>query len=295
MTAIQEVKVVVLTDSSVNYKDILGEGGFAAIVDVTYDDESKFRILFDTGGSTPALKHNLEVLEEDLSSINAIVLSHGHWDHIGGLMDTLVMVGKKIPVICHPDVLVPKTFIAKDGKRIPIGLQDYFTTTELESKAELVITTESHELAPGILTTGEVPRNNDFEKLAGNLLDIVTIRGEKESRDLIRDDLSLIFQLADGSVVVLAGCCHSGISNTISHVVDLTGTKSIIGIVGGFHLHDASRDRLEKTVEYLGDFPLTTVAPCHCTGLRGRAALMYAFEEPFRDIGAGDELKFTST
>lgn len=295
MTAIQEVKVVLLTDGSVNYKHILGEAGFAALVVITYDNKSEFRILFDTGGSTPALKHNLDVLEEDLASIDVIVLSHGHWDHIAGLMSSLTLAGKRIPVVCHPDALKPKTFIADDGKRVPVGLQDYFTPTEIESQAELVITTDSHELAPGVMTTGEVPRQNEFEELSGRLLNIVTIRDGKESKDLISDDLSLVFQLADGSVVVLAGCCHSGISNTLSHVVNLTGTPSITGIVGGFHLHDASRERLEKTVAFLRDFPLSVLAPCHCTGLRGRAALMFAFEESFRDIGAGDVLSFTSS
>jgi len=166
---------------------------------------------------------------------------------------------------------------------------------ELQEEAEVILAVGPYQVAKGITTTGEVPRRNDFEKLTGRLADVVTFRNGQEVKDTIQDDLSIVLQLANGSVIVLAGCCHSGISNTISHVAELTKSKSIIGILGGLHLRDASKDRLEKTVNFLSDFPLTTVAPCHCTGLRGRAALLYAFDEKFKEVGAGDVVKFTST
>jgi 7,8-dihydropterin-6-yl-methyl-4-(beta-D-ribofuranosyl)aminobenzene 5'-phosphate synthase len=297
--AIVEVEIRILADGNVKMGGIIGEAGFAALVKVEYDDSSEFQFLFDTAAGTPALEHNLEFMKEttkrDLSPIEIIILSHGHWDHVAGLLKVFDMTGKPVPVLCHPDALLHKIFTSDDGERHDIGIHEYFNVSDLEAKANVITTTEPYSVANGIMTTGVVPRINDYEKLTGNLLKITTKKDGKEFPDLIEDDLSIIFQMKDGSVVILTGCCHAGVVNTVNHVVNMTGSSSIIGIVGGLHLHDASKKRLTKTIEHLEEFPLSTLAPCHCTGLRGRAALMYAFEDQFKDIGAGSVLKFTSS
>ena len=264
-----------------------------------YDDSSEFQFLFDTAGGTPVLDHNVGILQErhnrNLSQIEMIILSHGHWDHSASVLKVLEMTGKPVPVLCHPDALLHKVFTSEDGKLHEIGIQKYFKESELETKTEVILTKEPYEVTDGIMTTGEVARTNAFENLTGILQKIMTMKDGKENPDEIADDLSVSFQLKDGSVVILTGCCHSGVVNTVEQVVRLTGSSSIVGIVGGLHLHDASKERLTKTTEYLKQYPLTTVGACHCTGLKGRAALMYAFEEPFKDVGAGSVLKFQST
>jgi 7,8-dihydropterin-6-yl-methyl-4-(beta-D-ribofuranosyl)aminobenzene 5'-phosphate synthase len=265
---------------------------------VRYDDSSEFHFLFDTAGGTPALEHNAELLKEafgvDLSSIEMIVLSHGHWDHVAGVMKIINMIERPVPVLCHPDALQHKIFTEDSGKKHEIGIHEYYSETELKTNTEVIATKEPYTISDGIMTTGVVPRTNDFEKLTGNLLKITSERNGKETIDPVEDDLSVIFQMKDGSVVLLTGCCHSGVVNTVEHVVSLSGSSSVVGIVGGLHLHDASKERLTKTIEYLGQYPLKTVAPCHCTGLKGRAALMYGFEKQFQDVGAGSLLKFES-
>ena len=294
--AIVEVEIRILADGNVQMGRVVGEAGFAALVKVEYDDSSEFQFLFDAAGGTPALEHNVEVMKDDvnrdLSPIEMIILSHGHWDHVAGVLKVYSMTGKSVPVLCHPDALLHKIFTSDDGKRHEIGIHKYFGVSELESKTEVITTTEPYKVADGIMTTGVVPRTNDFERLTGNLQKITTEKEGKEALDQIEDDLSVFFHMKDGSVVVLTGCCHSGVVNTVEHVISLVGTSSVIGIVGGLHLHDASKMRLEKTIESLKKYPLTTLAPCHCTGLRGKAALMYAFEKSFKDIGAGSTLKF---
>ena len=295
---IEEVEIHILADGNVQLGRVIGEAGFAALVKVTYNDSSEFQFLFDTAGGTPALEHNTGIMKErfdrDLSAIEMIVLSHGHWDHVAGVLKVINMVAKPVPVLCHPDALLHKVFTDESGKKHEIGIHGYYTESELETKTEIIATKEPYKVADGIMTTGVIPRTNDFEKLTGTLQKIVTVRDGKETPDLIEDDLSVIFHLKDGSVVILTGCCHSGIVNTMEHAVGLTGTSSIVGVIGGLHLHDASKERLASTVEHLGQYPLTTVGACHCTGLKGRAALMYAFEDSFKNIGAGSVLKFES-
>jgi len=271
--AIDEIHIRIVVDGKVLVDKVMGEFGFTALVDVFYDDMSNIRLLFDTASSTPALMHNLRVGEIDSNSIDMIVLSHGHWDHVGGLMEVLSWTGKRTPVLYHPRALAPKIYTPDDGKERNVGIKNYFSADELKNSTEVIETTEPYSIGEGIWTTGEIPRTNDFEKLTGSLSKIHTFLDGEKIPDELTDDLSLIFQLKDGSVIILAGCCHSGIVNTMNHSTTITGTSSIVA----------------------KGYPLKTLAPCHCTGLRGQAALMYAFEDIFKDIGVGSTLKFKSS
>ena len=292
--AILEVEIQVLVDDNPGNGFLVGEHGFSALVTVNYEDSSEFKFLYDTGAGTPALDYNLKVMETDLSPIEMIVLSHGHYDHSGGLLKIIEAAEKPVPVLCHPDALLHKIFTSDDGKEHEIGIHRNCDESELAARTTIVTSTEPYKVADGIMTTGVVPRTNDFEFLTGLLKRIKTIREGTETPDMIEDDLSIIFQMKDDSVVILTGCCHSGIVNTTKHVINLTGSPSKIGIIGGLHLYDASDVRLEKTVESLRKYSFTTLAPCHCSGLRGRAALMHAFGESFKDIGSGSTIKFTA-
>ncbi len=144
------------------------------------------------------------------------------------------------------------------------------------------------------MTTGYVPRKNAFEKLTGKIRRATTLKDGKTVPDELDDDLSLIFHLSDDTVVILAGCCHAGIVNTAHLTTKLIQSKKIIGIIGGLHLHDASEERLEKTVQELKKYPISKMAACHCTGLRGKFALYQAFYNQFMDIGVGSTIKFVS-
>ncbi|NWF95025.1 MAG: MBL fold metallo-hydrolase [Candidatus Thorarchaeota archaeon] len=292
--SIQELRVIILVDNSVQFRGLLGEAGFSALVTVTYADRSRFRLLFDTGGPTLALQHNLAELDEDLRTVDAIVLSHGHWDHVGGLIHVLGMSGMKPPVVCHPDALLPKVHVDDDGERTDVGSQGYFTRRELESMAHVVTTTRQYQVSDGIMTTGEVPRENEFETIEGRLTRIVKVSADGERPDTLADDLSVYFAMGDGRMVVLTGCCHAGIVNTLNHLERVSRSSEFSAVVGGLHLHDASKLRLERTVDYLRTCHLSVLAPCHCTGFRGRAVLMGSLGDCFRDVGTGSVIEFVS-
>ncbi len=224
--------------------------------------------MFDTGPSSKALVNNSKKLKTDFQTIDAIVLSHGHFDHVGGLNEVIDLIGKRVPLICHPRALMPK-FLKSEDQIIDVGIQGFIDSDSLRKRVDLIAVRTPHELNNSILTTGEIPRLNNYEKLTRRLKDVTTIDNNKRIPDTLQDDLSSIFHLADDSVVILCGCCHAGIVNTISLATELTNSKKIVGIIGGLHLFSASEDRLRNTVEELKRYPIETMAPCHCSGFRG--------------------------
>ncbi|UCE15023.1 MAG: MBL fold metallo-hydrolase [Candidatus Heimdallarchaeota archaeon] len=288
---IQKLDIQIIVDNNAGPGGTLGESGFSALAEVTYTDSTSMKLLFDTGPSPVAFLNNVKKLKIDLTLIDAIILSHGHWDHVGGLKEAIALSKKRVPVICHPEALLPKVLIEK-GKVSDIGIQGYITTNDLKNKTNLITKTTSHKLSESVLTTGKVPRQNDFELLSGRLKKITTVKNGTNVPDKIEDDLSLIFHLVDDTIVILSGCCHSGIVNTTALATELTCSSKVVGIIGGLHLHDASDERLSKTVQALKKYPIKKMAPCHCSGLRGKFALSAPFGKQFTEVGVTTKLQF---
>lgn len=273
----------------------IGESGFSALVEAFFSDSSSKKVLFDTGPSSKALINNCKILEVDFESIDAVVLSHGHWDHVGGLNEVISLIGKKVPLVCHPQALSPK-YIQKNEKITDIGIQGLIdSVSTLREKTNLITVRKPYKFNDSLFTSGEVPRRNNFETLSGKLNDVTTEKDGMKIPDTIPDDLSLIFHLEDDSAVILCGCCHAGIVNTTARVAELTKSEKIIGIIGGLHLCDASHERLEYTVRELRQYPIKILAPCHCTGFRGKKALSEQVSKYFQDIKVLSKIEFTTT
>ncbi|MHA1728178.1 MAG: MBL fold metallo-hydrolase [Promethearchaeota archaeon] len=277
---IQELEIQIIVDNTSGPDGTLSESGFSSLINIRFADSTK-SILFDTGMTPVAFLNNVKKLKVDLTTIDAIVLSHGHFDHVGGLDEAISLTGKKIPLICHPHALLPKNFRNK-GKIYDIGIKSKIKSIDdLKKKTNLITTTDPYYFTESVMTTGEITRKNDYEVLSGGLTRITTVENGKIIPDELIDDLSMVFHLENDNIIILTGCCHSGIVNTISRATQLTKSKKIIGIVGGLHLHDASDLRLSKTVQELKKYPIQLMAPCHCTGLRGKCAIMTAFGKKF--------------
>ena len=272
-----EVDITTLSENTANY-GFLAEWGLSILVEV-----DGVRILMDTGLSFSAV-HNAHLMGIDLSTIDRIVLSHGHADHTGGLQEVLKIKGE-VEVIAHPDMWAAK-YVRRDQERVRYnGIP--FSREELESRgARFKLAKEPVHITEHAMTTGEIPMVSGYEEIENNLL--VKEAGALHP-DPLADDLALIIDTDFGLVVIL-GCAHRGIVNTARHAQDLTGKELVYAAIGGTHLFRASEERLERTVADLREMGIQRLGVSHCTGFRASARLAQEFEDAFFLNNAGTRL-----
>ena len=236
-------------------------------------------ILLDAGWSGEGTMHNLRLLKIDLSSIEAVVLSHGHMDHFGGLIRVIDAIGKKVPVVCHPGVFQNSRFrLMPDGRKIRFPLLE---KEKLEAAGAQVVESKEPCLLGGdfFATTGEVARTTEFEQGAPNFF--VEIGGAIE-KDYVPDDQGIVVLVRGKGLVVVSGCAHAGIINTICQAREITGVERVYAVLGGFHLSGPHFEKIvAPTVQSLKNLGLQVLAPMHCTGWRTTHHLAREFEQAF--------------
>jgi 7,8-dihydropterin-6-yl-methyl-4-(beta-D-ribofuranosyl)aminobenzene 5'-phosphate synthase len=257
-------------------RDFLGEWGLSILLET-----ENTTILFDTGKSTSTV-YNADTLHMDLARVSKIVLSHGHYDHTGGLRDVLRRMGKEVEVIAHPDIWQAKYARHKDEPDRYIGIP--YQRRELESLgARLKLVKEPLEITDSIMTTGEVPMVTDFEQVDEGLF----VREDSGWQpDKVMDDQALVIKTEAGLVIVL-GCAHRGMINTLYHARKLTGVDKIHAVIGGSHLVGVSEERLWRTVDALRSLGVQKMGLCHCTDLPAASILAQEFGESFYFNKAG--------
>lgn len=250
---------------------LVAEHGFSALVDVT-KGETTHRILFDTGVSPNGMIENMRRLEIDPTTIEAIVLSHGHYDHTAGLHGLIDALGvPNLPVYLHPEFWNRRRVVieGRDPREMPTtsrrALEDAGFAIVEQAKPSFL-------LNGSVLVTGEVDRTAAFEQgFPGH----EALRGTTWQPDpLILDDQALVLNLRGKGLVVMTGCGHAGVVNILHHVTRLTGVDRVHALIGGFHLGSrAMLNRIAPTVEALAAFDPTYLVPAHCTGFRATHAL----------------------
>jgi len=264
-----EVRITTLSENAVlgRPRGLLGEWGLSILVE--RDDK---KILLDTGSSISAAR-NGALLGVNWDRIDAIVLSHGHYDHTGGLREVLTRIKKQVQVIAHPDVFDAKFVqISKDESPAYIGIP--FQKTELETLgASFHLISEPVWLSENVVTSGEIPMITDFEAIDPGLY--VRESGEMIP-DPLRDDQALFIKTSQGLVVIL-GCAHRGTINTLHHARNVTGVKTIYSVIGGTHLIRASEVQMELTVAALKELGVQILAVSHCTGMLAAMRLAQEF------------------
>jgi len=264
------LRITTLSDNTADRGRLLAEWGLSFLVET-----DGVNILFDTGKGISA-SHNAKTLGVDLSQIDKIVLSHGHNDHTGGLRQILRKMKKDVEIIAHPDIWSAKYRCRQGEADKYIGIP--FRRQKLESLgARFNLTTKPVKITDSIMTTGEIPMVTAFETIDPNLF-VKEDTGLQP--DKLLDDLALVIKTEAGLVVVL-GCAHHGIINTLYHAQKLTGVKPIHAVLGGAHLISASEERIWLTIAALKELGAQRLGLCHCTDMPAACLLAREFGDRF--------------
>jgi 7,8-dihydropterin-6-yl-methyl-4-(beta-D-ribofuranosyl)aminobenzene 5'-phosphate synthase len=271
---------------------ILSEHGFSALIKTT-SGNSTHTVLFDTGFSEIGAVYNANALGVNLSSVEAIALSHGHGDHTGGFESMAAAIPRKgIPVVAHPVIFrTPRYLKVKENMNINLPS---LTREQIGAAGMKLVETRTPMVLPGgdILFLGEIPRRTDFEKG----FPIAHYREDGiEKWDPIEDDTSLVMNLRGKGLVILSGCAHSGIVNTVRYAKEATGVEVVHAVMGGFHLSGPLFESIiGRTTEELKKDNPDYIIPTHCTGRKAIAYMEKEMPDRFILNMSGTRLTFAA-
>jgi 7,8-dihydropterin-6-yl-methyl-4-(beta-D-ribofuranosyl)aminobenzene 5'-phosphate synthase len=264
---------------------LVAEHGYSALVCVTKGARSR-QVMFDAGLSAGGLAHNMDVLEVRLPDVEGIVMSHGHFDHVGGLSGLLNRVGeRRLPMLLHPDFWLRRRVVIPNAEpfEMPVPSRRAF-----EGAGFQVIegARPSLLLDGSVLITGEVARKTPFEQ--GFATHQAMRDGEWTADPLILDDQALIVNVKRRGLVIMTGCGHSGIVNIVRQAIALTGERRVAAVFGGFHLSGPMFEPIiPATVVALREIGVGMIVPAHCTGFVATKAISQALPDAFLQNSIG--------
>lgn len=268
-------QVTALVENTASGRGILGEHGLSFLIDL--DDH---RVLLDTGQGH-AIGKNAERLRISLSTVDTLILSHGHYDHTGGVV-ALTDRTTPLPVYLHKAAMQSKFSRHSDGSVQDVSMPSCSRSALLNGSFDIRWTDGPREANAGILVTGEIPRETDYEDTGGDFFS----DAECTSPDTVPDDQAVAIHTHNG-VVLLLGCAHAGTVNTMNYVAQLLGIDHFRAVVGGMHLLHASDARIEATIEAFRRYDVEMIGPCHCTGTYAFVQMCRALPDRCYSIKAG--------
>lgn len=271
---------------------LLAEHGLSLLITV-YQGEAKHTILLDTGYTKVGLLHNMERLGINAGNIEAIVISHGHMDHTGSLYAILDKIPERIPLVLHPGAFVhPRYTRAPDGA-MRLWPQTLVKDDLARQNVDIVESTAPTLIAENmIMVTGGVERTTAFEKGMPNAL---LEKDGEYVQDPISEDQALVVNLKGKGLVVISGCAHAGIVNTVEYAKELTGQDSIHAVLGGFHLTGPFFEKIhDETIKELKKMEPAVIMPMHCTGWKAVQKFQKEFASNFVLNSVGSKLTLSS-
>jgi 7,8-dihydropterin-6-yl-methyl-4-(beta-D-ribofuranosyl)aminobenzene 5'-phosphate synthase len=273
-------------------QSLVAEHGFCAALTL-HIEGVKHRLLFDSGLAPSSASHNADALLFDLSNCESLISSHGHIDHAGGLLNIRKRMNtvQRIPLVLHEDAFRNRLVKFQDGRTIDLPAPD---RSLLTNAGYDIIEKHSPSLwiDDKVLVTGEIPRINSFEKGFPNHYSEVD-EGKMEADALIKDDQAIILRVKDKGLVIITGCGHAGIMNTLNYAKELTGEDRICCVLGGMHLSGGLFEQIiPRTVEELEKLKPKFVVPCHCSGLKAMTEIARKMPAAFIQNSVGTNYIF---
>jgi len=275
-----EVKITVLSENTARRDGLEAEYGLSLWVEADGTN-----ILFDTG-MAGAFARNAERLGIDLTRAVHLVLSHGHFDHTGGLAAALEMAPEAL-VHLHPDAVFPKYLLGGANQSLYIGMPEAAVKAVRARDSRCMFVSDVTRLTEHVFLTGPVPRKTAYEKI----VEPFALDAEGKYPDLLPDDQAMWIETNDGLIVIL-GCAHSGAVNTVEYILGKSGRKDIRAIIGGMHLMSSDRDTIEKTALAIETWQPGLISPNHCTGDAACAYLKERFADIYQESGSGTVFTF---
>ncbi|HEU5461612.1 MAG TPA: MBL fold metallo-hydrolase [Nitrososphaeraceae archaeon] len=295
-------------------KPPIAEHGFSVLVDISYtnkDRKFKHKFLFDTGVSKNGVIYNSDIFNIDLKDIETIVLSHGHFDHISGLISVLNKINRPIEIIAHSDAFLKRWIVFSDGRK---ARMDILNEENIKKFGGIIVKNNNINYLPRpklklannskdrnrfdkknkrVLITGQIPRITNFEKG----FPIQYKEGIDENHliadPFVNDDQALVMLLKNKGLVILTGCGHAGIINTINYARKVTGIDKVYAIIGGFHLSgEEYEDSIPLTITELLKIESEYIIPCHCTGWKACNEIIRAMPQKYLQTSVGSVFCF---
>jgi 7,8-dihydropterin-6-yl-methyl-4-(beta-D-ribofuranosyl)aminobenzene 5'-phosphate synthase len=272
------------------FSTIVAEHGFSAMIQVKCGNKQG-AVLYDTGVSPGGTSHNMSVMEINVNDIQAIILSHGHLDHTMGLPELIDKLGPhQIPLILHPDALLERKVIMPGGYETNVSAPKL---TDLQQDKIVFVKKIDPTLLVDdmILISGQVDRTTDFE--TGFPIHYTKRNGQWENDPLVLDDQCVIVNVRGRGLVVITGCCHAGVINSIRYAQALTDCQQVYAVLGGFHLTGGIFEKIiPETIAELQKINPTYLMPGHCTGWSAIHQIAQAMPEAFIPNNVGTTLVF---
>ena len=283
----------------------IAEHGFSALVEIQYENtdaengshqKNKKTYLFDTGTSENGVIINSDLFELNLKYVDAIVLSHGHFDHVSGLQSVLKRISRPVKLYLHSDAFLKRWIVFPDGTRLLLPILEQSALIKqnaIVKKNEMPTGLPDEEENSRLIISGQIPRETSYEK--GFPPQYAEIEGKGLIHDpLVKDDQALIANVEGKGLVIITGCGHSGIINTINHAKTLVGVEKIHAVLGGFHLSGPLYENvIEPTLSDLQAANPDFVIPCHCTGWKAINAIIQRMPEKFIQPSVGTRFVFS--
>jgi len=277
-----KVKITTLIENTALGYDLVAEHGLSFWIE--YNGKN---ILFDTG-QTGSITKNAKILGIDLATTDAIIISHGHYDHTGGL-NAVLSIAEHANIYMHPAAVNQKFSMKASGTSRSIGIPTNIgSILDAHTEANKVIWTQGPtEILPGLFVTGQVPRAGESSAEADEFF----LDADCAHPDDIDDDQTLFFETESGIVVVF-GCAHAGIYNILKYIVKLAGTDNIHAVMGGMHLLHASDAGINRAIKTLSRYDIQKFGPAHCTGLEAAMKMRESFPKKCFMCSVGTTIEF---